>query len=40
MKNARKAIIDGNFKEYKDEFIKNYQMGKKSEWLQPKKIGE
>ena len=40
MKNARKAILEGNFEEYKNEFVKNYQMGKQSEWLQPKKIGE
>ena len=40
MKEARVAIEEGRFKEFKEEFIKNYTQGKKSEWLKPKKIGE
>ncbi|WP_426709979.1 tRNA guanosine(34) transglycosylase Tgt [Cetobacterium sp. SF1] len=40
MKNARKAILDGKFKKYKEEFLNNYNMGKSSEWIKPKKIGE
>lgn len=40
MKEARKAIEEGRFKEFKEEFISNYTQGKKSEWLKPKKIGE
>ena len=40
MKKARKAIEEGRFKEFKEEFISNYTQGKKSEWLKPKKIGE
>ena len=31
MKNARKAILADNFEEYKDNFVKNYTMGKESE---------
>lgn len=38
MKDARKAIIEGRFKAFKDEFISNYSMGKKSDWIQGKKI--
>lgn len=38
MKNARKAILEGKFKEYKEEFIKNYSMGKESEWIKPKRF--
>ena len=40
MKDARKAILEDRFKEFKDEFIKNYNMGKNSSWIKPKKIGE
>ena len=40
MKDARKAILEDRFKEFKDEFLKNYNMGKQSEWIKPKKIGE
>ena len=40
MKNARKAILAENFEEYKDNFVKNYTMGKESEWIKPKKISE
>ena len=39
MKNSRKAIIEKKFKEYKEEFLENYTLGKKSEWIIPKKIG-
>ena len=38
MDNAREAIIDGRFKEYKEEVLKNYAMGKESEWIKPKSI--
>lgn len=38
MKDARKAIIDSRFIAFKDEFMKNYNMGKKSEWIIPKKF--
>lgn len=40
MKEAREAILENRFKEFKEEFIKNYTMGKNSEWIRPKKIGE
>ncbi|MFK4784888.1 tRNA guanosine(34) transglycosylase Tgt [Fusobacterium sp. MFO224] len=40
MKNARKAILEDKFIEFKEEFIKNYSLGKQSEWINPKKIGE
>ncbi|MGL6064691.1 MAG: tRNA guanosine(34) transglycosylase Tgt [Fusobacteriaceae bacterium] len=40
MKEARKAILNKNFTNYKNEFIKTYSMGKTSSWLTPKKIGE
>ena len=33
MENAQKAISEGRFKEFKKEFIENYTMGKKSEWI-------
>lgn len=38
MDNAREAIIDGRFKEYKEEVLKNYAIGKESEWIKPKSI--
>lgn len=38
MKNARKAILEDRFPEFKEEFIKNYQMGNNSEWIKPRKI--
>ena len=38
MDNAREAIIDGRFKEYKEEVLKNYAMGKESDWIKPKSI--
>ncbi len=40
MKDARKAIKDGRFKEYKDEFINNYSKRGESDWIKPKKINE
>lgn len=40
MKEARKAIEEGIFKEFKEEFIRNYTQGKNSDWIKPKKIGE
>ena len=40
MKNAREAILEDRFVEFKEEFIRNYNMGKNSEWIKPKKIGE
>ncbi|MGX6590661.1 tRNA guanosine(34) transglycosylase Tgt [Cetobacterium ceti] len=40
MKDARKAILEDRFIEYKEEFLKNYSMGKSSEWIKPRKIGE
>ena len=40
MKEARKAIEEGRFKEFKEEFIRNYTQGKNSDWIKPKKIGE
>ena len=36
MDGARKAIKEGKFKEYKEEFIKNYTLGKEHEWIKPK----
>ena len=33
MENAQKAISEGRFKEFKKEFVENYTMGKKSEWI-------
>lgn len=36
MDNARKAIKEEKFKEYKEEFIKNYTLGKEHEWIKPK----
>ncbi|WP_156299723.1 tRNA guanosine(34) transglycosylase Tgt [Streptobacillus canis] len=38
MKEARQAILDGRFKEFKEEFISNYTQGKQSEWIKPKDI--
>lgn len=38
MKNARKAILEDRFPEFKEEFIRNYKMGNSSEWIKPKKI--
>ena len=38
MNNSREAIKEGRFKEFKDEFIKNYAQGKESEWIIPKRI--
>ena len=38
MKNARKAILEDRFPEFKEEFIRNYKMGSSSEWIKPKKI--
>ncbi|MGB0405584.1 MAG: tRNA-guanine transglycosylase, partial [Fusobacterium sp.] len=40
MKNARKAILEDRFIEFKEEFIKNYSLRKDSEWIKPKKVGE
>ena len=38
MNDARQAIIEQRFKEFKEEFEKNYNMGKESEWIKPKSI--
>jgi tRNA-guanine transglycosylase len=38
MNDARQAIIEKRFKEFKEEFEKNYNMGKESEWIKPKSI--
>lgn len=38
MNDSREAIKEGRFKEFKDEFIKNYMQGKESEWIIPKRI--
>lgn len=38
MKNARKAILEDRFVEFKEEFIKNYSIGKDSSWIKPQKI--
>lgn len=35
VKEARLAIKENRFIEFKEEFIKNYTMGAKSEWIQP-----
>lgn len=40
MKNTREAIIADRFGEYKNNFVKNYTMGKESEWIKAKKISE
>ena len=39
MDNARNAILDEKFQEYKEEFLKNYAMGKESDWIKPKIFG-
>ena len=33
MDNAREAIIEGRFKEFKKKFIENYTKGKENEWI-------
>ncbi|TDT68644.1 queuine tRNA-ribosyltransferase [Hypnocyclicus thermotrophus] len=38
MNNAREAILNNNFYEFKKEFENNYTQGKKSEWIKPKKF--
>lgn len=38
MDNARESIINQNFKEFKENFIKNYIQGKESDWIRPKSI--
>ncbi|VWL85756.1 tRNA guanosine(34) transglycosylase Tgt [Oceanivirga miroungae] len=35
MNEARQAIEENRFKEFKEEFIKNYTQGEKSEWIKP-----
>ncbi|WP_067141203.1 tRNA guanosine(34) transglycosylase Tgt [Oceanivirga salmonicida] len=35
MNESRKAIEENRFKEFKEEFIKNYTMGEKSDWIKP-----
>ncbi len=40
MKEARKAILEDRFEEFKDEFEKNYESNKESEWIKAKKISE
>ena len=35
VKEAREAINDGRFAEFKEEFIKNYNSGNNSEWIKP-----
>lgn len=35
MKNARKAILEDKFDEFKEEFTKNYLNNKDSEWIKP-----
>lgn len=39
MDNARNAILNEKFQEYKEEFLKNYAMGKESDWIKPKIFG-
>lgn len=39
MDNARNAILKEKFQEYKEEFLKNYAMGKESDWIKPKIFG-
>lgn len=34
-KEAKEAIKNGKFKEFKEEFIKNYTMGNDSDWIKP-----
>lgn len=38
MNNARDAILNDNFYEFKKEFENNYTQGKKSEWIKPQKF--
>lgn len=38
MKQARQAIFENRFKSFKEEFIKNYTMGEKSDWIKPIEI--
>ena len=38
MDDTRKAIIEGRFKEFKKEFIRNYMMGKEHEWIRGEKL--
>ncbi|WP_068267895.1 tRNA guanosine(34) transglycosylase Tgt [Caviibacter abscessus] len=38
MKEARQAILENRFKSFKEEFIKNYTMGEKSDWIKPIEI--
>lgn len=38
MKQAREAILEGRFEEFKSEFEKNYTSSKDVEWIKPKKI--
>ena len=33
MDDAREAIIQGRFKEFKEKFIENYTKGKEDEWI-------
>ena len=33
MDDAREAIIEGRFKEFKEKFIENYTKGKENEWI-------
>ncbi len=40
MNEAREAILEDRFEEFKGEFEKNYKSNKESEWIKPKKIGE
>ena len=40
MKDAREAIKDKRFKEYKDEFLNNYSKRGESDWIKAQKIGE
>lgn len=40
MNQAREAILEDRFTEFKDEFEKNYKSSKESEWIKAKKIGE
>lgn len=39
MEGARNAILNERFQEYKEEFLKNYSMGKESEWIKPRIFG-
>lgn len=35
MKNARNTILEDRFEEFYNEFVKNYTMGKESNWIKP-----